>query len=309
MDRINEQTIPTTLNLTCSSDKLAYYEEDPYFYESWLDIQEILSREMLQEFLMHCGSIIIKPEAIISGKAFDIVDFYTTRHFKPVMFRVLELDRHAVRALWRYQLNGATRERLVLLDEWSALSKMVYVILKDENPNSEIPSATRITKLRGHSNPKRHNPGELRMQLGQEITMLNYLHSADEPADMIRDLGVLFSGQERRSVLDEVGKDEDCSNRLQEELRNLSGTTMCTGITFDDIVTALSERTKQTSFAKKIDKLVNNPESEVQEIEMLINEYGTSLTKLEKIVLRARFCKLVRSSTALKIKSILSHNL
>lgn len=291
--------------LSSSTEKLTLYREDAYFFESWFDVQEELTDEQVRGLLLNHGSIIIKPEAFISGRALDILKFYRSRKFRPVAFRTIEFDRHMVRALWRFQLNAATRERLHLLDEWASLSKMVFVILQDTASTSEHAVSTKITQLRGHSNPQKHRSGELRMALGQEITMINFLHSADEPADMIRDLGVLLSTNGRRTVLREILKSDDCSTALEVELQELSALQDETDISVRGVICAITRRHNRPDIEQRFTDCVDRGCS-IAEMNDLIQKEELALTQVERIILLARMCKLVRSATSSKIRSILT---
>jgi hypothetical protein len=101
--------------------------------------------------------------------------------------------------MWRYQLTSATIDRL-------ALNDLIYVgtglllLLRDQRPGSR-PATMRLASLKGSADLAKQKPGTLRDLLAQHNRNFSYIHVADEPADLVRELGLLLDPARRLAAL------------------------------------------------------------------------------------------------------------
>jgi hypothetical protein len=65
------------------------------------------------------------------------------------------------------------------------------LLVRAEQPGAE-PASVRLTRDKGPTDPARRHPGQLRHLLGGSSYLLNHVHTADDPADTVRELGVLL---------------------------------------------------------------------------------------------------------------------
>jgi hypothetical protein len=104
-----------------------------------------------------------------------------------------------VRSLWYFQWNLATAYRRRIADLFTmTVPALLLVIRKD---GTDRPVSTLLTELKGPTDPGRRRPGELRYELGRFSFLLNLVHTADEPADVIRELGLHLDYATRGEVL------------------------------------------------------------------------------------------------------------
>jgi hypothetical protein len=135
--------------------------------------------------------------------------------------------------LWRYQLTSATLDRLAVNELLLGAGPALFLLLRSE-PGHELPGAVRLSTLKGSATLEAQKPGTLRSLLGQPNRVLSYVHVADEPADVLRELGLLFDAPTRRDLLDSLAAGaltardkevlDDALERFAAPTRSLSST-------------------------------------------------------------------------------------
>lgn len=193
------------LRLTSSGEKIRLYAIESYFRESWLDACDILGEDKFQ-VLQTVAAVMFKPEAVVSRRIRPAIELLMGRGFIPVMALRLRLNRHTSREMWRYQWDAATLDRLALSDQLTTATDSLWVVLRDAAPSIEVPASVRLAGLKGSPQVHERKPEDLRSRLGSPNRMLTFLHVADEPADTVRELGILFSRPDRRRILAEFGE-------------------------------------------------------------------------------------------------------
>jgi hypothetical protein len=71
----------------------------------------------------------------------------------------------------------------------------------------------RLSELKGSASKPNGDGTRMRELLGMPNRLLNFVHIADEPADIIRELGIVFDAAERRTVLDNIAQALDGSGK------------------------------------------------------------------------------------------------
>jgi nucleoside diphosphate kinase len=188
-------------SLTVIAAKAALYAQETYFREGWGAITSAAHAGAVEFALRHAG-VILRPEAVVSRCLEECCELLVQSGFQPVAAREIRLDRHTTRALWRYKLNIATIARLQLVDLIHESGPCLFVLLRDVSAVERVPAAVRLTSQKGPSDPRRRRQGQIRTRLGVQNRVLNFLHTADEPADLVRELAILFDARELDCVLD-----------------------------------------------------------------------------------------------------------
>tara|TARA_R110002110_G_scaffold98919_1_gene253002 strand:- start:2319 stop:3359 length:1041 start_codon:yes stop_codon:yes gene_type:complete len=202
--------------LSCEQRKLALYSKDIYFREAWWDLCEKWGEPFrIEQKFWRLAPIIFKPEAVLSGQIRMGLDLIAGLPLKPIFARAVRYDRHKIRAAWQYQINKATPERLSAMDAILQASEAVYVLLiAEEEFAMDVPAIVEICDLKGPAAPKDRRDFHLRSKFDLQDNLVNFFHSVDEPADVIREIGVLFDSKERRAMLDRVESEESCFDEL-----------------------------------------------------------------------------------------------
>ncbi|RSM81959.1 nucleoside-diphosphate kinase [Kibdelosporangium aridum] len=223
--------------LSCDPVKRAVYASDTYFLESAEQLAELT--DDVDGFATRHALLLLKPDAVITRGLLPALTWLGDNDFRVVAAARTRLDRTVVRALWYFQWNQATPHRRRLADLFAAASDSLVVIVRSL-AEPEIPAAVRLTALKGPTDPDARVPGQLRFLLGRYSYLLNLVHTADEPADVVRELGVYFRYEERRRLVTAALHGADRTDRARELALDIYATTPQRDLTFGSSADRLS---------------------------------------------------------------------
>lgn len=197
--------------LTVLESKRRHYALDAYFRQSFADARDVL-RDDLFAVLHAAGLVVLKPEAIAGRRGPAVLSYLAKNAFTPFLARPFALGRHTVTELWRYQWNAATLDKMEVAGRVNADRPVVFMVVRDDAGDAGLPAAVRLKTLKGAAAPEaRRDPASLRSVLASPNRLLTFVHAADEPADVVREIGVFFDRDERRAlyaaVRDTIGED------------------------------------------------------------------------------------------------------
>ncbi|MEU4243751.1 nucleoside-diphosphate kinase [Actinoplanes sp. NPDC026619] len=187
--------------LTHDADKQRYFGTDSYFLESYEQLGELTGDAV--EFAAGHALLLLKPDAIASRSVGPVLDWVRASGFRIVAARRFRMTRGAVRAMWHYQLNRATPARCRLADALCQASDSL-VLLLDAPAGGSVPPSVALSHRKGPADPARRHPDQLRSRLGNFGFLLNLVHASDEPADVLRELGILLDADERRQLVQQA---------------------------------------------------------------------------------------------------------
>lgn len=198
--------------LTRDTKKLALYGIEPQLLVAAARFAEAFGTDGITWLQQHT-ILLVKPEAWIDRREDAIFAFLERNRFRPVAAVEVVLDRMVSSEIWRYQWNAASAERIELAQLALSLGPSFALVVRDDlaEPRSGLSAAERLSTLKGPSEPARQRPGQLRNEIGNPNRILSYVHVADEPLDVFRDL-VIFV--ERPRLLDIVGRTMRSSNGI-----------------------------------------------------------------------------------------------
>lgn len=212
---------PFPPRLTTSPAKASLFSVDTYFTETWAQVSELC--EDPTAFAWEHGILVLKPDAFASRRAHVILQWLEDQRFEVAAARRIRFDRHAIRALWRYQWNMATQERKALFDLLLAVGDSILLVVR-RTIADDWPTTVALTDAKGPAEVASRLPHHLRTRLGGDSAVLSYLHTADEPADVLRELGIHCDEPTRGELIaalsrhsDFRGKAEDLCDQLYSE--------------------------------------------------------------------------------------------
>jgi hypothetical protein len=169
-----------------------------YFRESLRTVREEIGDDAGTE-LWHAAMLMMKPEGLAAGKLGPVHDFLRDNGFTVSAVERPVLNRFTWRELWRYQLTGATCDRLAVND--LVLCRPALLLALRHDDPGDVPATVLLASLKGPADVADQWPGCLRTRLAQPTKLFSYVHVADEPADLVRELGVLLERGPRARVL------------------------------------------------------------------------------------------------------------
>ncbi|MFE5871390.1 nucleoside-diphosphate kinase [Streptomyces roseifaciens] len=185
--------------LTRSQAKRNLYARETYFREGLSDAEEILAGR-LSAALRDSALLMVKPDGLAAGRLLPVLDYLGEHGFTVTAAREFRFQPFHWRELWRYQLTSATLDRLAVNELLLGAGPALFLLLRSE-PGHPLPGTVRLSTLKGSATLEAQKPGTLRALLGQPNRVLSYVHVADEPADLLRELGLLFDAADRRALL------------------------------------------------------------------------------------------------------------
>jgi Nucleoside diphosphate kinase len=227
--------------------KRARYGEEVFFRESWRDLTDLAGTRALELSQTH-ALLLFKPDGIVARVVHDALRELDGEGFTPVAAHTTHLDRLATRWLWLYRFNVASVERVWLHELINAAGESLLVILRDERAGSEraLPATVRLTDHKGPSRPELRRADQLRTRLGVGDRLLNFMHTSDEPADMVREWGILLDRRERRTLIEQIVAGEAWPERLQRLVADLEAAaparSLARGVACARIARAARER-------------------------------------------------------------------
>jgi nucleoside diphosphate kinase len=188
------------ISLTKIPKKPAIYARDSYFREGWRDITHCLGARGL-EILGRIGLCVLKPEAVSGRRIAQVIKTLQKDGVVIAFASISEFGTHEVHAAWRYQLNLATPDRLHLMCSVRPPTKTLALVLIDPSPSVRPPLSVKLKRLKGSPHPSERTSASLREILRSDTPLINFVHTADEPADVVRELAIWLPIGVRRKAL------------------------------------------------------------------------------------------------------------
>jgi hypothetical protein len=229
--------------LSRSDRKRQLFALDPYFRDGWDDLVARWGTDRRAERLLWSNTaIVFRPDAVVCRAVPKGLRLLREAGFVPVGAALFRYDRLIIREAWRYQLNIATRDRIDVMDMIMGKTESLYVALRDVRPSQDYPASIRLSDYKGPSLPQRRRPDHLRAQLAPvQVSVLTYVHTPDEPADLVRDLGLFFETRRRADLLDAFAKGEDAAAELESLVARLHAAWPARSISIDHALERLGE--------------------------------------------------------------------
>jgi hypothetical protein len=189
-------------DLTHLPIKRDLFRNDCYFREA-ADSVLALPLPAVRTFLRSYTLFMLKPDALVARKGELAVRAVEALGFDPVWARPVRLSRRGMRELWRFSWSEAAIERIRLSTLLNAAAPAVCMVLR-RRKDQAIPASVQLALAKGSATPERRTREHIRTILGSPNGILSFIHCADEPADMLRELAVFFDPEVLESVFEVV---------------------------------------------------------------------------------------------------------
>ncbi|AYJ47350.1 nucleoside-diphosphate kinase [Rhodococcus sp. P1Y] len=146
----------------------------------------------------------IKPCGVLARKASATLSWLLKQGFDVVAFDTARITAEKSRLLWHWQLHKATRYRLWVMDNILNSTETIILVLRHQSSTS---ASALLSENKGPADASRQRPGQLRHMLKPEAYLLNFVHTADDPIDMYRDLYILKGIEYATSMARAIEKD------------------------------------------------------------------------------------------------------
>ena len=207
--------------LSVVPEKRNAFSRDLYFRECWADTASFFD-DSASKILRSLAVLTMKPDAVVGRRMTRILDYTADQGFVPIAVAPLHLTRHSIRELWRYDWHVYPVTRLVFSTHWYTSTETLIFVLQEVGQQQRfLPASVRLSSLKGSALPDERKRGDLRTMLDPPNRILNFVHVTDEPADIVRELGIFLDLRERRALLKQI-KQHWGKNRRETAAREIA---------------------------------------------------------------------------------------
>lgn len=185
------------IDLTTVDEKALAYEADRWFREG----RDTFAAFIGEVDVFSLATVTLKAEVVSSRQVAAAISFLEANEFEVAAARIIRFDASNVHQLWMYHWNVATPDRRTLAQDLLSIGSALFLVLVDRSYPRLVPASVRISTLKGSAYPDRRKPDHLRSFLGAQGRMLTFVHTADEPIDVLREVGLLFNANQRRTLV------------------------------------------------------------------------------------------------------------
>ena len=224
--------------LVSSPAKLAAYSTDVYFREGTRDFAALPRHESLLE---RCALLVLTPDAICARRGTTALDALSDYGFTVVREAVFQYNRHMLREVWRHQSSPEDIDRIQVVDFSLTRGPSVLLFLRDDDDTTKLPGSVRLASLKGSARlvGSESTRDSLRGRLGARCALLNFVHTCDEPADVVREVPIYLGRRRRARLLAEASQGHDRSDAAYRAIKRLERQTPAHDLDFEASVARL----------------------------------------------------------------------
>lgn len=163
-----------------------------------------------ENVLYRYGMAIIKPEAIMLGKVSDILSIIKTSGFEIVYVSQKKLTDEQTNQMWKFSWINASIERILINQKLFSVCFSIIVVLRYKF-NMNMSACEILTELKGSSYPEKRKSHQIRSRIKPINLILNYIHTSDEIADFLREIGILFNWDEMFNIFNLISSNNKIS--------------------------------------------------------------------------------------------------
>jgi hypothetical protein len=186
--------------LTKSPEKVQAYKLDTEFRLVWDEIRRadpVFRTALIEE----CGLLLFKPEALVSDALGEAMLLCTEMGFRIFFCEETRMDGGKLSLLWHYQDNNATVDRIRAVHAIFGDRPCMVAAVRRGRVLGYAPTCVALSKVaKGSAFKAGRDRQTMRGVFGCPNPVISFVHVGDEPADMIRDMGILLTWQQRRTL-------------------------------------------------------------------------------------------------------------
>jgi nucleoside diphosphate kinase len=258
--RYESHGVPLEPFFTCDEKKRLLYSADTYFLEAAEQLGQHTAD--VAGFCRAHSLLLFKPDAVLGRRIGPALEWLAGKGYRVVAAERVRLNRHVLRAIWYFQWNLATAERRSIADFLLTYTDSLVLVVRASGQDT-VPCAVRLAEQKGPTDPAARGPGHLRHLMGNFTFLLNLVHSPDDPADVVRELGVYFDTADRAAVVSQAlaGQDQAAraANLIDELYASVSERDIALTATVDRVLAAVRSRRDGASLAR-VEELLSRGE-------------------------------------------------
>lgn len=207
--------------LTRTPTKASLYQRDPFFREAAYHFGAAVE-DQIPSAIFKITLVVLRPDCLIMSKGLNLLQLIEDCGFSVLIYRVKSISRVMMRLMWLYPFSHASVDRLHVLDRLFDLAPSVILLVWNRCSGPDWPASVNLSLRKGPADPVNRPGHDLRTILESPNRILSLFHVSDEPADVLRELGILFNFYERaelfRCILSSVNDGYSVTGTLRKAL-------------------------------------------------------------------------------------------
>jgi hypothetical protein len=213
---------------------------DPYFRDC-IDHMSITTNNVLDFKLLNIAPVIFRPDSIVTRECIRIFKKILALGYHPIYVKPFTYNRYTIRECWKYQLNIATRDRIDMMDMILLNYPCLYILFFTPSFPSGVSATQYLSQKKGPSSPNYRKENQLRYSVkSAQVSVLTFIHVADEPIDIIREWGAFFDNEERTNLFKALLHGKTCD--AYTYLTSLADAYENNSLKYTDIIKKINDK-------------------------------------------------------------------
>ena len=156
-----------------------------------------------KEELRKYGLMLIKPEALIMGKASEIFSILHATGYELIYFVQKNIGAVRTSEMWKFSWLNSSLEHILVNQKLFSVYDSLILILRSRNFGTKS-ACQMLTDLKGSAFKSERAPHQIRWKIRPINYVLNYVHTSDDSNDFLRELGILLDWDELIQVFEAI---------------------------------------------------------------------------------------------------------
>lgn len=176
------------------NNKIALYENE-IPYRMACDLAKMYWPNQYKNELHKYGLVLIKPEAVIMGKASEIFSILHAEGYELAYFSRKTIDAMRVAEMWKFSWQHSSLEQILVNQKLFSMCESFILILRTQHPFKKS-ACEMLTELKGSAFESERKPYQIRWKIKPINYILSNLHTSDDCIDFLREIGILLNWNE-----------------------------------------------------------------------------------------------------------------
>lgn len=198
-----------------TNEKMALYENE-IPYRIACNMAKIYWPNQYKKELHKYGLMLIKPEAIITGKTSAIFSILHASGYDLIYFVRKNIGSVRTAEMWKFSWLHSSLEYILVNQKLFSVCDSLILILRTRNPGTKS-ACEMLTNLKGPALESERKPNQVRWKIKPINYVLNHVHTSDDSTDFLREIGILLDWDELLQVFEAIVSNHVISYPIIEE--------------------------------------------------------------------------------------------
>lgn len=147
------------------------------------------------EELVKYGLVLVKPEALITGKTKEIFSILQAEGYELIYYVRKNIGAVQTSEMWKFSWSNSSMEHILINQKLFSMCDSLILILRSKCLRGKS-TCEMLTKLKGPAFESKREPYQIRWKIKPINYVLNYVHTSDDSSDFLREIGILLDWDE-----------------------------------------------------------------------------------------------------------------